>query len=89
MSAVDVFNQSGFKITGKAQIYTSGTDIFPQLEASLSHLLTPEYIVRNIILLKAEKISRILAPSYHIHPERTEAEHRERTYKTYGVRCGE
>lgn len=86
-SAIDIFSQSGFKITGTAQIHAADADIYPQLRASLSHLLTTEYVVRNIILLKVENVSKILAPSYHIHPKRTEEEHRERTYKTYGVRA--
>lgn len=88
-SVVDIFSQSGFKITGTAQIHAADDSIYPQLKASLSHLLTAEYVVRNIILIKVENVSKILAPSYHIHPERTEEEHRERTYRTYGVRTTE
>jgi len=88
VSAVDIFSQSGFKIIGTAQLYTPDDDRYAQLKSSLSSRLTPEYVVRHIILLHVEKVSRILAPSYLLHPERTEDEHRERTYKTYGVRSG-
>ncbi|MCS3430191.1 pyridoxamine 5'-phosphate oxidase family protein [Klebsiella sp. BIGb0407] len=88
-SLVDIFSQSGFKITGTARLYTPDDENYLRLKSSLSHRLTAEYVVRNIILLTVEKVSKILAPSYHLHPERTEEEHRERTYKTYRVRPGE
>lgn len=85
LSVVDIFAQSGFKISASAQIHAPNDRQYPILQSALSHLLSPEYVVRNIILLKVDAVARIRAPSYHIHPQRTEQEHRERTYKTYRV----
>ncbi len=88
-SVVDVFSQSGFKITGTARVCAPDDSLYPSLMSPLSHMIGAEYVVRNIILLKVNRVSRILAPSYHLHPERTEQEHRERTYETYRVRASE
>jgi predicted pyridoxine 5'-phosphate oxidase superfamily flavin-nucleotide-binding protein len=85
VSFVDVFRQKGFKVEGGATIVPQGTKGFERYGASLLEAAGNDFKIRNIICVQIERVSRILAPSYMIFPDRTEDEQMRRAYETYGV----
>ncbi len=86
VSFVDIFRQRGFKITGTADIIAPEDAAFPELAEELLRLAGPDFPIRHVICIAVERISRIWAPSYHLFPERTEAERMQSAYETYGVK---
>ena len=85
VSFVDVFRQRGFKITGTATIVAPGDAAFAELAEDLLRLAGPDFPIRHVISIAVDRIARIWAPSYHLFPERTEAERVQNAYETYGV----
>lgn len=85
VSFVDVFRQRGFKIAGKARVIGSDEEDFPHYGADLSVKAGEAFQLRHVILVRAARISRILAPSYAVFPERSEDELMRIAYRTYGV----
>lgn len=86
VSFIDIFRQRGFKITGAASIVAPDDPAFADLAGDLLQLAGPDFPIRHVISIAVERISRIWAPSYHLFPERTEAERMQDAYETYGVK---
>jgi predicted pyridoxine 5'-phosphate oxidase superfamily flavin-nucleotide-binding protein len=86
LSFVDVFRQCGWKIEGPARVVARGEPGFAEAGARLLELAGPEFPVRHAVVVEAERVSRILAPSYRIFPDRTEAEQVRRAHAAYRVR---
>ncbi|MEZ5839435.1 MAG: pyridoxamine 5'-phosphate oxidase family protein [Hyphomicrobiales bacterium] len=85
VSFIDVFRQEGFKLKGTARVVPAGDPEFAVVGAELLGLAGDAFEVRDVILVRIEKVARILAPSFVFHG-RSEAERRESAYRTYGVR---
>jgi len=86
VSFIDVFRQRGFKIKGMATIVPPDSDDFADLGATLLRMAGDAFPIRHVIAVRVDRVERILAPSYHLFPERTEAERMEDAYAAYGVR---
>jgi len=85
LSLLDVFSQKGAKAYGTADVIDAADDLFPSLAAPLVAMAPPPFKIRGVIRVKIVKVAPIVAPSYALYPERTEAEQRRRAYQTYGV----
>lgn len=85
VSFIDVFRQRGFKVTGQALIIGSDHPDYPVVGAHVLKMAGADFPIRSLISIQIEKVSRILAPSYRLFPDRTEEDRMESAYQTYGV----
>jgi predicted pyridoxine 5'-phosphate oxidase superfamily flavin-nucleotide-binding protein len=85
VSFIDVFSQKGAKVYGHAEVIDAADDRFEALAAPLLAMAPPPFKIRGLIRVSVTKAAPILAPSYALYPERTEAEQRGRAYAAYGV----
>lgn len=86
VSFVDVFRMKGFKVEGEAAIVPKDDPAFDELGRDLLRMAGPDFPIRNVIRVRIARVSRILAPSYSLFPDRPEEERMESAYRTYGVR---
>ncbi|MBL8587722.1 MAG: pyridoxamine 5'-phosphate oxidase family protein [Methylobacteriaceae bacterium] len=86
VSFIDVFRQKGWKVAGAATIIGRDEAGFEAIGRELIAMAGPSFPVRHVIRLTPQRISRILAPSYAIFPDRTEEERMAEIYRLYGVR---
>lgn len=83
---VDVFRQKGWKLSGVAELIEPEDIRFREWGTELLSVAEPEFRVRQLIAIRVESAARVVAPSYRLHPDRSEAEHIRRAHATYGVR---
>lgn len=86
VSFVDVFRQRGFKIVGTATIVSRRAPEFVALAGDLIARAGSSFTIRNLIVVEATLVTRILAPSYIVFPDRAEADRMIDAYELYGVR---
>ncbi|WP_343561258.1 pyridoxamine 5'-phosphate oxidase family protein [Kiloniella sp. b19] len=88
VSMIDIFVQKGCKIYGEAKIHEKGSEGYERLVPPLLKLLEPGYLqIRDVIEVHPTSIKPLMAPSYHLSPEKREEETvRAEGYETYGVR---
>jgi predicted pyridoxine 5'-phosphate oxidase superfamily flavin-nucleotide-binding protein len=86
VSFVDVFRMKGFKVEGEAAIVPKDDPAFDELARDLLRMAGPDFPIRNVIQVWIARVSRILAPSYSLFPDRPEEERMESAYRAYGVR---
>lgn len=86
LSFIDVFRQKGFKVDGEAVVFAQGTAEFDEFGRELFEMAGTAFPIRNVIRIRIARISRILAPSYTLFPDRPEAERMQAAYDSYGVR---
>lgn len=86
VSLIDIFLQRGQKLEGTAEIIAADDPEFSALAAPLLNMVGDSFRIRNVISVRIERRSPIVAPSYVFHPGRTEAELQSDAYRTYGVR---
>ncbi|MEL5395851.1 MULTISPECIES: pyridoxamine 5'-phosphate oxidase family protein [Serratia] len=85
VSFIDVFRQRGFKVVGLATVIEPEETDFVIIGASLLRMAGSDFLIRHLISIQIERVSRIWAPSYSIFPDRTEEERMQSAYKNYGV----
>lgn len=86
VSFIDVFLQKGFKVLGSAR------NVFKQ-DKDFSHWATPlaakagsRFPIHSVLVVRAEAIEAILAPSYRLYPtETTEESQVASAMRAYGV----
>lgn len=86
VSFVDIFRQRGWKCHGAAEVIAADDPRFSEIAAPVLELAGTDYPVRHVIVVQVARTARIMAPSYKLFPERSEAERIRDTYRTYGVR---
>lgn len=86
VSFLDVFRQKGFKVEGEASVFAPDTPEYKTYGRDVLRMAGEAFPVRHVIRVKIEKISRILAPSYTLFPDRSDAERLASTYAAYGVK---
>lgn len=86
VSLIDVFRERGHKLLGAAEIIEGGTPRFEELVPPLREKAGPDFPIRNVIEVRLERTTPILAPSWRFFPERDANEHMRRSQETYGVR---
>ncbi|MFC6617509.1 pyridoxamine 5'-phosphate oxidase family protein [Deinococcus radiophilus] len=85
LSAVDIFRQVGYKVQGHVRIIAPCDAAFTEVSRGLLELTGGQYLVRHVLLLEVEQVRRIMAPSYHLFPERSEAQRVAQAMQAYGV----
>jgi predicted pyridoxine 5'-phosphate oxidase superfamily flavin-nucleotide-binding protein len=85
VSFIDI-RQRGFKIVGKATIIPPEAEEFPTLGAELLRMAGEDFLIRNIIAVGIDRISRIWAPSYTLFPDQTDEERMQIAYDAYRAR---
>jgi len=87
VSFVDVFVQKGFKVAGTARVVAKGAADYARWAQPLERLAGPRFPIHGVIVVRAEAIEPIVAPSYRLYPgEVTEASQVAAAMRTYGVR---
>ncbi|WP_338763510.1 pyridoxamine 5'-phosphate oxidase family protein [Bernardetia sp. ABR2-2B] len=83
VSFVDVFVQKGFQLKGRARIIKQTDSEFESLEEPLLKMTKSKYPFSMIIKINIETLKKIIAPSYMLYPDTTEAEQIEDAKKQY------
>jgi len=86
VSFIDVFRMKGFKVEGTATIVPKDDPSFDELGRDLLRMAGSDFPIRSVIRVRIARVSRILAPSYSLFPDRPEEERMQSAYRTYGVR---
>ena len=86
VSFIDVFRQKGFKVEGVASILAPDSPDFAVFSEELRRMAGADNPIRHVIRVRIERISRILAPSYRLFPERSDQERMDGVFLRYGVR---
>lgn len=86
VSYVDIFRQRGFKLVGAARIIASDDDDFGTYGTALVAKTGSAFTIRNLVCVTIARVSRIRAPSYTFHPDRSEEMLMASAYEQYGVR---
>ena len=82
---VDVFDQRGYKIVGRAVVHARGDAGYAAVVAGLAALAGPRFPIRDVIVVTPSRVAPIVAPSVTLLPERDDAERRRLAYARYGV----
>ena len=85
VSFVEVFLQKGMKFYGSAEIIPNNTNEFRELGAGLLAIAGDKFIVRNLMHVRVDRTSKIVAPSYKLFPDTDEKKMMQESYRTYGV----
>jgi predicted pyridoxine 5'-phosphate oxidase superfamily flavin-nucleotide-binding protein len=86
VSFIDVFRQTGFKLTGRAEVVAPDDPRFEALAQPLLAITQGRFPIRHVLHLRAEAKARIVAPSYRLFPATTVEERVADAMETYGVR---
>ena len=85
VSFIDIFTQKGYKVTGHASILPYTTSLLKTAVAKLKDMAGVNFTIHNFIVIKADRVDKILAPSYQFFSDTTEQSQREAAYKAYNV----
>lgn len=86
VSFVDVFVQKGFKINGLARNVSRQDPDFSRWSTPLEAMAGPRFPIHSVIVIEADAVEPIIAPSYQLHPtETTETSQIASALRTYGV----
>ncbi|MEM0964274.1 MAG: pyridoxamine 5'-phosphate oxidase family protein [Bacteroidota bacterium] len=85
VSFVHVFRQRGFKVQGTATYLQETDPGYRERLAPLRAIAGDAYPIHGIISVRTEHIEPILAPSYFLFPDETEADKVAAAKRTYGV----
>jgi len=86
VSFVDVFVQKGFKIKGIAKLIEKEHKDFDEKLKPLTDLFSDKLPIKAVIEIEIQKVEPIIAPSYFLFAETTEASQIESAMKTYKVK---
>jgi len=85
VSLVEVFVQKGFKVRGRARLVAASEPGFAELAAPLAHMTQGRYPIHHVIVVEAEAVESIRAPSYQLDPSTTETDQIAAAMAAYGV----
>ena len=86
VSFIDVFKEKGFKVVGQASIIERGESSFDSQYKPLYAMAGDTFRIHNIISIAVEKVAPIVAPSYKLFPDISEAEKIQNSMKNYKVK---
>lgn len=87
VSFIDVFVQKGFKVFGTARNVRRQDEDFSLWSAPLEAKAGPRFPIHSVVVVRANAVEPILAPSYRLHAaETTEQAQVESAMRAYGVR---
>ncbi|MFS4469791.1 pyridoxamine 5'-phosphate oxidase family protein [Maribacter sp. 2210JD10-5] len=85
LSFIDIFEQMGYQIKGKAEIIGKKNSLFLEMESVLTKMTGGKYPFSTITYISPEKVKPIIAPKYVLYPETTVKDQIESAKKTYGI----
>ena len=85
LSFIEVFVQKGFQIKGSAQIIEKGFAEFDEMYQTLNKMTNDKFPFSSITAITVQQVKPIIAPSYKLFPDITEASQIETSKKTYKV----
>lgn len=86
VSFIDVFVQKGFKIIGSARNVTRSNPEFSRWSAPLEAMAGPRFSIHSVLVVRADALEPILAPSYRLYAaETTEQSQVASAMRAYGV----
>ena len=71
VSFIDVFEQKGYKLKGKAEIVAPQSSEYQNLEKPLLEITQGNFPIRAIIRIHIQLAEPIIAPSYRLSPNQT------------------
>jgi uncharacterized protein len=83
LSVVDIFEQRGFKILGRARVIERGSPEYEARVEPLRRLAGERFPIRSIIAIEASRVERIVAPRYRLYPDTTPEAQVARAVETY------
>ncbi|MFS4438095.1 pyridoxamine 5'-phosphate oxidase family protein [Paracoccaceae bacterium GXU_MW_L88] len=83
-SFIDILRQKGVQTKGRAEIIGPDDEDFAEVHAPLAEKAGPDFPIRNVIRLNMTEIFPIIAPSYALQPEKSEAERIAEAKAAYG-----
>jgi uncharacterized protein len=86
VAAVDVFDQRGFQLYGRAEIIQPADARYEEMAGPLRAMAGTAFTVRRVISVTVERVSPIIAPSYWVRTDQDDATRRAGALATYGVR---
>ena len=84
LSFIEVFVQKGYQLKGKAEIVSTQDPDYAAMKQGLEAMTLGKFPFRTITRIKLESAKPILAPSYLLFPETTEAQQIASAKKRYG-----
>lgn len=85
LSFVDVLVQKGYQLKGHASIITQNDESYSELSILIDTMTQGKYPYSSIIKIHIQSAKQILAPSYILFPETTEAQQIENAKKAYNL----
>lgn len=86
VSMIDPFVQKGLKTTGRARVVLPGEQDFDAVAAPLRAMTGERFPIHAVFVVDVTSVVPIVAPSYRLYPETTEAMQIASAMKIYGVR---
>jgi uncharacterized protein len=86
VSFVDPFVQKGFKLKGSARLVQAAEDGFSTFADPLAQMAGPRFPFASLFVVAVVSVEPIVAPSYRLCPQTSEAAQVESAMKAYGVR---
>jgi len=85
LSILDILVQKGFQLKGTAKVIEKDDEEFEEIEAILLEITKGKYPFSSITKIQVESQKEIIAPSYFLFPEITEAQKIEESKQQYGL----
>jgi predicted pyridoxine 5'-phosphate oxidase superfamily flavin-nucleotide-binding protein len=85
VSFVDVFVQKGFKLKGRARVLQASDVQFPELARRLKEMAGERFPFSSLFAIDVQSIAPIVAPSYRLYPDTSEASQIQSAMQTYSV----
>ncbi len=86
VSFIDVLVQKGFKVMGAARSIQRGDSAYAEWARPLQAKAGPRFPIHSAIVVQAQTVEPIVAPSYRLYPDTTtEQSQMEAALRTYGV----
>ena len=86
LSFIDILIQKGFKVLGVATDVKPSAPEYPDLVAPLRALAGERFPIHSVFHIRASAVEPVIAPSYRLFPETTEAAQIQSALRTYGLR---
>ena len=85
LSGIDIFVQTGIKVVGVADVILPSDAGFDHWSRPLLDRTQGRFPIHSVIRIRVTAIDLIMAPSYRLYPETTEAAQVKAAMRTYGV----
>ncbi|HHB51786.1 MAG TPA: pyridoxamine 5'-phosphate oxidase family protein [Saprospiraceae bacterium] len=83
ISFIDIFVQKGFQLKGTAEIIEKSSNDFDEMNTILRKMIGDKFPFSSITKITVNQAKPIIAPSYILYPETTEADQIEVSKRTY------